>query len=123
MNLINSILINGSNGVSDIALGYTFAFLRKMVQKIDDVARDGIIIRRFNRKPQSFINIIQLRIAVYNEFVVRYRLYAILFIPVVFIPDLTDDFFKQILNRDKTRSRSVFIQNNGKGDRILSHFD
>ena len=80
-----------------------------MIQTFDHDTTDGVII--FGRKfgAQRIVDVIELHgtgniIGIGTDFLDQLFLFGI-----ILITDLTNDFFQQVLKRDQTDSRTVFI--------------
>ena len=67
--------------------------LRQTIQTVDDQTADGIIVFTGQIGTESIVNIVQLHTAFYQISVVGHFLDQFFFILIIFVTDLTDDFF------------------------------
>ena len=98
------------------------AIFRDAIQVFDDQTTEGIIVLRGEVCMQMIIDVIQAHGSLNNIFAVRNFLDKFVFVFVVLIVDLTDNFLKNVFQSDKTGHFTVLIENNGDIEGGFSHF-
>ena len=80
--------------MNTVLQGNFLTILRQTIQTVDDQTADGIIVFTGQIGTESIVNIVQLHAAFYQISVVGHLLDQFFFILIIFVTDLTDDFFQ-----------------------------
>ena len=91
-----------------------FSFLWKMSKKLDHIPADGLIIPGMQIQMKKAVNIVQFHRGRYKAGSFFHFLKRSLLFAVIFIPDITENLFDDIFQRNETGSFSIFIQYDGK---------
>ena len=109
MDKFNSVFIDTVNYQADTAFQSNgLAVFWKAVQLFDDIASDGIIIFGSQFCADGFIDIIQFGRAkskIFSSWLNFFDIFS--FVSIVFIADLTYDFFQKIFQSDKSCGGTV----------------
>ena len=116
-------VINLFNRKSEACTFYarSFVFIRQSAEHRENQSADGIIIALRQRYRQHFLNLFNIAGAV-NRVGRIVNLCDILVLLVIFVLNIAEYRLDLILERDKSRSSAVFVNNNRHLYMLVGHF-
>ena len=114
---VDTVFVNRENLVDDAVLvGDRLTLGGNVLQKLVDVARDGVVIVGGKGKSGGLADVLKLRGTVDQKLGVGDALDGVLLILVVLIADLADNLLQEVLLGDDAGRRAVLIQNDRDGN-------